>query len=861
MEDNKTYSFEEAFQASLKYFGGDELAARVWVNKYAMKDSFGNIYEQSPEAMHWRIANELARIEQKYKNPMSAQEIFDLLDHFRYIVPAGSPMTGIGNRQQVASLSNCFVIGLEGEADSYGAIMRIDEEQVQLMKRRGGVGHDLSHIRPKGSPVNNSALTSTGLVPFMERYSNSTREVAQDGRRGALMLSVSIKHPDSEAFIDAKMEEGKVTGANVSVKLDDAFMKAAISDKNYVQQWPIDAAEPKVTKEISARKLWEKIVHNAWKSAEPGVLFWDTILRESIPDCYADLGFRTVSTNPCGEIPLCPYDSCRLLSINLFSYVEQPFTKEAHFNFEKFEKHVRFAQRIMDDIVDLEMEKIDLIMEKIQVDPENKEVKEAEYHLWEKIKCKSGMGRRTGVGITAEGDMLAALGLRYGTQEATDFSVSVHKTLALNAYRSSVMMAKERGAFEIYDAKREAGNPFVQRIKEADPELFADMQQYGRRNIACLTIAPTGTTSLMTQTTSGIEPVFMPVYKRRRKVNPNDTDVHVDFVDEVGDSFEEYIVYHRRFLQWMQVNGYDTEKRYTQEEIDALVAKSPYYKATANDVDWLMKVKMQGAIQKWVDHSISVTVNLPNDVDEALVNRLYVEAWKSGCKGCTIYRDGSRAGVMISVSKKDKKKGSHAEGAEVQEDEPKEPLCKQPEVTEVRPKELECDVVRFQNNKEKWVAFVGLLNGYPYEIFTGLQDDEEGIVLPKNITKGKIIKSTLEDGSHRYDFQFENKRGYKTTVEGLSEKFNPEYWNYAKLISGVLRYRMPIDHVMKLVSSLQLRDESINTWKNGVERALKKYIVDGTKAKGQKCPVCGHETLIYQEGCLICTSCGASRCG
>lgn len=861
MEDNKTYSFEEAFQASLKYFGGDELAARVWVNKYAMKDSFGNIYEQSPEAMHWRIANELARIEQKYKNPMSAQEIFDLLDHFRYIVPAGSPMTGIGNSQQVASLSNCFVIGLEGEADSYGAIMRIDEEQVQLMKRRGGVGHDLSHIRPKGSPVNNSALTSTGLVPFMERYSNSTREVAQDGRRGALMLSVSIKHPDSEAFIDAKMEEGKVTGANVSVKLDDAFMKAAISDKNYVQQWPIDAAEPKVTKEISARKLWEKIVHNAWKSAEPGVLFWDTILRESIPDCYADLGFRTVSTNPCGEIPLCPYDSCRLLSINLFSYVEQPFTKEAHFNFEKFEKHVRFAQRIMDDIVDLEMEKIDLIMEKIQVDPENKEVKEAEYHLWEKIKRKSGMGRRTGVGITAEGDMLAALGLRYGTQEATDFSVSVHKTLALNAYRSSVMMAKERGAFEIYDAKREAGNPFVQRIKEADPELFADMQQYGRRNIACLTIAPTGTTSLMTQTTSGIEPVFMPVYKRRRKVNPNDTDVHVDFVDEVGDSFEEYIVYHRRFLQWMQVNGYDTEKRYTQEEIDELVAKSPYYKATANDVDWLMKVKMQGAIQKWVDHSISVTVNLPNDVDEALVNRLYVEAWKSGCKGCTIYRDGSRAGVMISVSKKDKKKGSHAEGAEVQEDEPKEPLCKQPEVTEVRPKELECDVVRFQNNKEKWVAFVGLLNGYPYEIFTGLQDDEEGIVLPKNITKGKIIKSTLEDGSHRYDFQFENKRGYKTTVEGLSEKFNPEYWNYAKLISGVLRYRMPIDHVMKLVSSLQLKDESINTWKNGVERALKKYIVDGTKAKGQKCPVCGHETLIYQEGCLICTSCGASRCG
>ena len=861
METNKTYSFEEAFQTSLKYFDGDELAARVWVNKYAMKDSYGNIYERSPEDMHRRIAKEITRVEAKYKNPMSEQEVFELLDHFRYIVPAGSPMTGIGNNQQVASLSNCFVIGLDGKADSYGAIMRIDEEQVQLMKRRGGVGHDLSHIRPKGSPVNNSALTSTGLVPFMERYSNSTREVAQDGRRGALMLSVSIKHPDSEAFIDAKMEEGKVTGANVSVKLDDDFMNAAINDKTYVQQWPIDAEKPKVQKEIEARKLWEKIVHNAWKSAEPGVLFWDTIIKESIPDCYADLGFRTVSTNPCGEIPLCPYDSCRLLSINLYSYVEKPFTKETRFDFEKFKKHVQFAQRIMDDIVDLEMEKINLIIEKIKQDPENNEVKDAEYHLWEKIKRKSGMGRRTGVGITAEGDMLAALGLRYGTQEATDFSVLVHKTLALNAYRSSVTMAKERGAFEIYDAKRESNNPFVLRIKEADPELYADMQQYGRRNIACLTIAPTGTTSLMTQTTSGIEPVFMPVYKRRRKVNPNDADVHVDFVDEVGDSFEEYIVYHRKFLKWMQVNGYDTEKRYSQEEIDNLVAKSPYYKATANDVDWLMKVKMQGAIQKWVDHSISVTVNLPNDVDETLVNRLYVEAWKSGCKGCTIYRDGSRAGVMISVSKKDKKKGTHAEGAEVREEEPKVKDCKQPEVTEVRPKELECDVVRFQNNKEKWVAFVGLLNGYPYEIFTGLQDDEEGIVLPKNITKGKIIKSTLEDGTHRYDFQFENKRGYKTTVEGLSEKFNPEYWNYAKLISGVLRYRMPIDHVMKLVSSLQLKDESINTWKNGVERALKKYIVDGTKANGQKCPVCGHESLVYQEGCLICTNCGASRCG
>lgn len=861
MNSKKTFSFDEAFQATLSYFGGDELAARVWVNKYAMKDSFGNIYEKSPVDMHWRIANEVARIEKKYKNPLTAQQVFDLLDHFRYIIPAGSPMTGIGNTQQVASLSNCFVIGLDGKADSYGAIMRIDEEQVQLMKRRGGVGHDLSHIRPKGSPVNNSALTSTGLVPFMERYSNSTREVAQDGRRGALMLSVSIKHPDSEAFIDAKMEEGKVTGANVSVKLDDAFMQAAIDGKTYMQQWPIDSDSPLVKKEISARNLWQKIVHNAWKSAEPGVLFWDTILRESIPDCYADLGFATVSTNPCGEIPLCPYDSCRLLSINLFSYVDKPFTADATFNFDKFKQHVQYAQRIMDDIVDLEMEKIDQIIEKIKADPENDEVKETEYHLWEKIKRKSSMGRRTGVGITAEGDMLAALGLRYGTEEATDFSVLVHKTLALNAYRSSVTMAKERGAFEVFDAQREAKNPFVLRLKEADPELYDDMKRYGRRNIACLTIAPTGTTSLMTQTTSGIEPVFMPVYKRRRKVNPNDTDVHVDFVDEVGDSFEEYIVYHRKFLEWMQINGYDTEKRYTQDEIDALVAKSPYYKATANDVDWLMKVKMQGAIQQWVDHSISVTVNLPNDVDEALVNRLYVEAWRSGCKGCTIYRDGSRAGVMISVSKDDKKKGKHAEGADVQEVADNRLPCKQPEVTEVRPKELECDVVRFQNNKEKWVAFVGLLNGYPYEIFTGLQDDEEGIVLPKNVTKGKIIKSTTAEGTHRYDFQFENKRGYKTTVEGLSEKFNPEYWNYAKLISGVLRYRMPIDHVMKLVSSLQLKDESINTWKNGVERALKKYIVDGTKANGQKCPVCGHESLVYQEGCLICTNCGASRCG
>lgn len=857
-EEPKTYSYDEAFEASLKYFGGDELAARVWVNKYAMKDSFGTIYEKSPEDMHWRIANEIARIEKKYKNPLDAQQIFDLLDHFRYVVPAGSPMTGIGNNHQVASLSNCFVIGLDGDADSYGAILKIDEEQVQLMKRRGGVGHDLSHIRPKGSPVNNSALTSTGLVPFMERYSNSTREVAQDGRRGALMLSVSIKHPDSEAFIDAKMTEGKVTGANVSVKIDDAFMQAVVEDKPYVQQFPIDAASPKVRKEIAARQLWDKIVHNAWKSAEPGVLFWDTILRESIPDCYADLGFRTVSTNPCGEIPLCPYDSCRLLCLNFYSYVDKPFTSEATFDFAKFARHVQLAQRIMDDIVDLEMEKIDLIMEKIKLDPQSDEVKRTEYHLWEKIKRKSGMGRRTGVGITAEGDMIAAMGLRYGTQEATDFSVEVHKNLAINAYRSSVTLAEERGAFEVFDAEREKNNPFINRLREADPQLYDDMLKHGRRNIACLTIAPTGTTSLMTQTTSGIEPVFMPVYKRRRKVNPGDTDVHVDFVDEVGDSFEEYIVYHQKFLTWMQVNGIDATKKYSQDEIDQLVARSPYYKATANDVDWLMKVRMQGAIQKWVDHSISVTVNLPNHVDEALVNKLYVEAWRSGCKGCTIYRDGSRSGVMIAVSKKDKKK-------EKEHQETPEPITAasftRPLVQETRPKELDCDVVRFQNNKEKWVAFVGLLDGYPYEIFTGLQDDDEGIVLPKTVVKGKVIKQTNEDGSHRYDFQFENKRGYKTTVEGLSEKFNPEYWNYAKLISGVLRYRMPIDHVIKLVSSLQLKDESINTWKNGVERALKKYIVDGTKANGQKCPVCGQETLVYQEGCLICTNCGASRCG
>lgn len=845
-----TYSYEEAFQATLAYFDGDELAARVWVNKYAMKDSFGNIYEKSPADMHHRLAAEMARIERKYPNPVPEEEIFSVLDHFRFIIPAGSPMTGIGNNHQVASLSNCFVIGIDGDADSYGAIMKEDEEQVQLMKRRGGVGHDLSRIRPKGSPVNNSALTSTGLVPFMERFSNSTREVAQDGRRGALMLSVSIKHPDAEAFIDAKMTEGKVTGANVSVRIDDDFMRCATEGRPYRQQYPVDAPEDEclTSKEIDAQKLWKKIVHNAWKSAEPGVLFWDTITHESIPDCYADLGFKTVSTNPCGEIPLCPYDSCRLLAVNLYGYVDDPFTPQASFNFQRFRQHVRLAQRFMDDIIDLEEEKIDLILKKIDSDPQSEEVKHTERRLWEKIKRKTGQGRRTGLGITAEGDMLAALGLRYGTQEATDFAVKVQKTLALTAYAASVEMAKERGAFEIYDAQREAANPFVLRIKEADEALYADMVKYGRRNIACLTIAPTGTTSLMTQTTSGIEPVFMPVYKRRRKVNPNDPEVRIDFVDESGDAFEEYIVYHHHFLTWMRANGIDTERRYTQEEIDELVARSPYYLATANDVDWLMKVKMQGEIQKWVDHSISVTVNLPNAVDEALVDRLYVEAWKSGCKGCTIYRDGSRAGVMVSVKKKKEDKG-----AKLQTLSP---------VVERRPEVLECDVVRFQNNKEKWVAFVGLLDGRPYEIFTGLQDDEEGIVLPKTVTKGRIVKHVnAEDGTKRYDFQFENKRGYKTTVEGLSEKFNKEYWNYAKLISGVLRYRMPLENVIKLVDSLQLESENINTWKVGVARALKKYITDGTEAKGLKCPNCGHEALIYQEGCLICKHCGSSRCG
>ena len=845
--DRKTYTFDEAFKASLDYFTGDELAAKVWVNKYALKDAFGNIYEESPNDMHHRLASEIARVEKKYPNPLSEQELFDLFDHFRYIVPQGSPMTGIGNDYQIASLSNCFVIGLDGQADSYGAIIRIDEEQVQLMKRRGGVGHDLSHIRPKGSPVKNSALTSTGLVPFMERYSNSTREVAQDGRRGALMLSVSIKHPDSEAFIDAKMTEGKVTGANVSVKIDDDFMNAAVNGGTYKQQYPIDSDSPVYVKDIDASGLWKKIIHNAWKSAEPGVLFWDTILRESVPDCSADLGFRTVSTNPCGEIPLCPYDSCRLLAINLYSYVVNPFTPDAYFDYDLFKKHVGLAQRIMDDIIDLESEKIEMILAKIDSDPESMEVRQTERHLWEKIQRKTLQGRRTGVGITAEGDMIAALGLRYGTEEATDCAELIQKTLALAAYRSSVMLAKERGAFEIFDAKREEKNPFINRLREADPALYEDMLKYGRRNIACLTIAPTGTTSLMTQTTSGIEPVFLPVYKRRRKVNPNDSEARVDFVDETGDAFEEYIVFHHKFVTWMQANGYSASKKYTQEEVEELVAKSPYYKATSNDVDWLQKVRMQGRIQKWVDHSISVTINLPNDVSEELVDSLYVEAWRCGCKGCTVYRDGSRSGVLIATDKKKKKEDCN---------------CMQPPViVSTRPRELDADVVKFQNNREKWIAFVGLLNGRPYEIFTGLADDDEGIMLPKNVSKGTIIKSYDEDGNKHYDFQFKNKRGYKMTIEGLDGKFNPEYWNYAKLISGVLRYGMPIDQVIKLVQGMELNSESINTWKNGVERALKKYLPNGMEAKGQKCPNCGLETLIYQEGCLICTNCGASKCG
>ncbi len=840
----KTYSQDEAFEASVEYFKGDDLAARVWVNKYALKDSDGNIYEKTPDDMHHRIASEIARVEQRYENPLTEKEIFEAIKDFKYIVPQGSPMAGIGNPYQIASLSNCFVIGNDGDSDSYGGIMKIDQEQVQLMKRRGGVGHDLSHIRPKGSPVKNSALTSTGIVPFMERYSNSTREVAQDGRRGALMLSVSINHPDSEDFIDAKMEQGKVTGANVSVRMDDAFMQAVKDGKSYTQKYPIFSQNPKYSKEIEADKLWKKIVHNAWKSAEPGILFWDTIINESVPDCYADLGYKTVSTNPCGEIPLCPYDSCRLLAINLFSYVENPFTNKAEFNFELFKKHIGIAQKIMDDIIDLELEKVDAIIAKIDADPQSDEVKAVEKNLWLNIQRKAEEGRRTGIGITAEGDMLAALGIKYGSKKGIDFSVEIHKMIALEAYRASVYAAKERGAFKIFDSEREKNNPFILRLKDADEKLYYDMLEYGRRNIALLTIAPTGTTSLMTQTTSGIEPVFLPVYKRRRKVNPNDKNVRVDFVDEVGDSWEEYVVFHHRFKQWMEVNGIATDKDYSQEELNKIVKKSPYYKATSNDVDWLSKVRMQGAVQKWVDHSISVTINLPNDATEELVGKLYLEAWQAGCKGVTVYRDGSRSGVLIANDEK--------------KEEVIETLTAFPTK---RPEVLVADVVRFQNSKDKWIAFIGLIDGKPYEIFTGFADDEDGILIPRWVNEGVIIKNRNEDGTSRYDFQYKNKRGYKTTIEGLSHKFNPEFWNYAKLISSTLRHGMPIEKAVELINSLQLDTESINTWKNGVARALKRYVADGTEARKQKCENCNSTSLIYQEGCLTCKDCGSSKCG
>ncbi|MBI5219569.1 MAG: adenosylcobalamin-dependent ribonucleoside-diphosphate reductase [Bacteroidia bacterium] len=843
-EESKRYTYNEAVKSALKYFRSDELAATVWVNKYALKDSQGHIYELNPDDMHRRIAREIFRIEKKYPNPMSEEQVYELLKDFKYIVPQGSPMAGIGNNFQIGSLSNCFVIGHERPADSYGGIIRIDEEQVQLMKRRGGVGHDLSHIRPSGSQVLNSALTSTGIIPFMERYSNSTREVAQDGRRGALMLSISVRHPDAENFIDAKMQQGKVTGANVSVKIDDEFMKAVINSAAYKQQYPVDSPEPKVVKEIEAKKLWDKIIRNAWKSAEPGVLFWDTIIRESVADSYADLGFKTVSTNPCGEIPLCPYDSCRLIAINLYSYVDNPFTPDAKFNFDLFRQHVQNAQQMMDDLIDLELEKVDIILAKINSDPEDSEIKRVERKLWEKIRDKAREGRRTGLGSTGEGDMLAALGITYGTDDAIDFSVEVHKTLALEAYRSSVNMAKERGSFEIFEAQREKNNPFIKRIKEADEGLYKDMMKHGRRNVSLLTIAPTGTTSLMTQTTSGIEPVFSPVYKRRRKVNPTDTEVKVAFVDKIGDSWEEYNVFHHKFLTMLEINGHEPDKvkNYDDKFIDELVRLSPYYKATANDVDWVMKVKMQGAIQKWVDHSISVTVNLPNTITEEMVSKVYMTAWECGCKGVTVYRDGSRDGVLINKKDEEKTDKNFPTGKK-------------------RPKILEADVIKFSNNNEKWVAFVGLLDGRPYEIFTGMED-EEVLYIPKTIKRGFIIKSVDENSGKRYDFQYVDKHGYRTTFEGLSRLFDKEYWNYAKLISSVLRYGMPIPDVVTLVSSLQLDNANINTWKNGVERALKKYIPDGTKPKkGIVCEKCGTESLVYEEGCLNCKNCGHSKCG
>ena len=842
----KIYTIPEAIEKSTAYFKGDSLAANVWVNKYALKNADGQLYELTPDDMHHRIAKELARIEKRYPNPMSEEEIFELIRDFRYIIPQGSPMAGIGNNFQIGSLSNCFVIGSDESSDSYGAIMKTDEEQVQLMKRRGGVGHDLSYIRPKDSLVRNSALTSTGIVPFMERYSNSTREVAQEGRRGALMLSISIKHPDAAHFIDAKLEAGKVTGANISVKITDEFMKAAINDTNFVQQFPIDAAVPKFSQTIKARDLWKKIVHNAWKSAEPGILFWDTIIRESLPDCYADLGFKTISTNPCGEIPLCAYDSCRLMAINLYSYVDKPFTADASFDSEKFIEHVHKAQRMMDDIIDLELEKVDNILKKIDSDPEIDEIKSRERNLWLNIKEKAIKGRRTGFGITAEGDMLAALGTRYGSDEAIDFSVEVHKMLTLEAYRSSVTMAKERGPFPVFNAEREKNNPFILRIKENNPELYEDMVRDGRRNVALLTIAPTGSVSILSQTTSGLEPVFAVNYKRRRKVNPNDKHAKVTFTDDVGDTWEEYHVFHHKFVNWLEVMGLNVDEvsRMDEKELKNIIRKSPYYKATANDIDWVAKVTMQGAVQKWVDHSISVTVNVPSDTKEEMIGSIYETAWKVGCKGMTVYRDGSRAGVLVSSGSKEQKKEAN------EFIETKAPA---------RPEKLEAEIVRFQNDYEKWIAVVGLLNGRPYEIFTGLADD---FWIPSWVVKGSIIKVKLDGDNSRYDFQFEDKQGYKITIEGLSRSFTKEYWNYAKLISGILRHGMPLPFVVNIISKLHFEVDTINTWKNGVERALKKFIPDGTQAAEHNCPKCSDQNgLVYQEGCLVCKSCGYSKCG
>ena len=843
-KEYKTYSVEEVKDATIKYFNGDQLAADVWMNKYALKDSDGNIFELTPDDMHHRIASEIVRIENRYPNPMTEEEVFDVLKDFRYIVPQGSPMAGIGNNFQISSLSNCFVIGTNGQSDSYGAIMKIDQEQVQLMKRRGGVGHDLSHIRPAGSPVKNCALTSTGVVPFMERYSNSTKEVAQDGRRGALMMSISINHPDSESFIDSKMEQGRITNANVSVRISDDFMKAVKEEKPFVQKYPVDSDNPLYTKEIDAKRLWNKIIHNAWQSAEPGVLFWDTITRESIPDCYADLGFKTLSTNPCGEIPLCAYDSCRLLAMNLYSYVENPFTAKARFNTELFAKHVAIAQRIMDDIIDLEIEKIDAILEKVYSDPESDEVKRCEVDLWKNIRRKALQGRRTGIGITAEGDMLAALGKRYASDEAIEFSTSIQRLLAFEAYKSSVNLAKERGAFEVFDAKREENNPFINRLRALDENFYQDMVKYGRRNIAMLTIAPTGTVSICTQTTSGIEPVFMVSYKRRRKVNPNDKNAKVSFTDGEGNSFEEYNVFHPKFITWLEVNGYNVEevKAYEDEKLQEIIAKSPYYKATANDIDWVNKVKMQGEMQKWVDHSISVTVNVPAETTEELVSQIYQTAWECGCKGMTIYRDGSRTGVLVSNKKEEKK---NPENDIIETHSP------------IRPKTLECDVVRFQNNYEKWIAFVGKINSKPYEIFLGKQDD---FYLPPFVETAWITKNKGEDGRSRYDLQFQDKQGYKVTIEGLSRSFSPEFWNYAKLISGILRHGMPISNVVTLIQNLSVDEDNINAWKNGIARALKRYIPDGTKVDKEVCPTCG-DALVYEDGCKHCKNCGYSKCG